>query len=319
VDCGGERDGAAGGAARAFGARDAGEVAHAHGAGEEKPPTPGPGGWPWWMGPVALVVGLVLALAGALIVDIPAAAIGANISESHLPHGLVIADTAVQDIGFVVAALFVAQLGGRAVGAWQFGLRPARIVRAVSAPLVAGVLFLVFLAIWSAAVHAGKEKLLETLGTRESTVLLVSSALLTCVLAPICEEFLFRGFIFGALRNLRGTLPAALITGLLFGGVHVGSAPAADLVPLAVLGFLLCLVYAYSGSLYPCIALHALNNSIAFASLEEWSFGAGVALVLGVFALIVVLALALMRAGVIRPAPRSPPTGATAQSAYGGG
>jgi membrane protease YdiL (CAAX protease family) len=216
----------------------------------------------------------------------------------------VVADTAVQDVAFVVASLFFAQLGGRALSAWQFGLRPARLGRAVTAPLLAGVAFLVFLTIWSTAVHAGKEKLLETLGTRESTVLLVSSAALTCVLAPICEEFLFRGFIFSALRNWRGLWPAAIITGLMFGGVHAGSAPAADLVPLAVLGLLLCLVYSYTGSLYPCIALHALNNAIAFASLENWSVGEGALLVLGSLSLIAVVVLALMRAGVIAPAPR---------------
>ena len=93
------------------------------------------------------------------------------------------------------------------------------------------------------------------------------------MVAPICEEFLFRGFIFTALRNWRGTWPAAIITGLLFGGVHVGSAPVVDLVPLAFLGFGLCLLYRITGSLYPCIAAHSLNNSIAYGSLESWSFG----------------------------------------------
>ena len=70
-----------------------------------------------------------------------------------------------------------------------------------------------------------------------------------------------------------------MITGLLFGGVHVGSAPALDLVPLAALGFGLCLLYRYSGSLYPCMIAHSLNNSIAFASLEDWGWQAPVLIV----------------------------------------
>jgi hypothetical protein len=256
------------------------------------------------MGPVALAAALVFALVGALVVDIPAAALGTKISESRLPPGLVIADTYVQDVAFVFAAVFLAQFGGRAVAAWQFGLRPTRPGRAFGSAALAGVAFIVFLIVWSSTVHTTKEKLLETLGTRQSTALLVSSAVLTCVLAPICEEFLFRGFMFGALRNWRGVWPAALITGLLFGAVHaLGGAPATDLPPLAVLGFLLCLLYSYTGSLYPCIALHALNNSIAFAGLEEWSFTQGVALVLGALSLIALLVLALMRTRVIRPAP----------------
>ena len=273
--------------------------------------------WPPWMAPAALAAGLVLAAIGGLVVDIPALALGVKVNSSHLPPGLVIADTAVQDVAFVVAALFFAQLGGRALSAWQFGLRPTRLRRALWSGLLAGVAFLVFLALWSAAVHVGKEKLLETLGTRQSTALLVLAAALTCVLAPICEEFLFRGFIFTALRNWRGLWPAALITGLLFGAVHAGSAPAADLVPLAVLGFLLCLVYAYTGSLYPCIALHSLNNSIAFASLEGWSVGAALLLLLGALTLIALIALTLIRVGVITPAPHL--VAAAGESRYPGG
>jgi membrane protease YdiL (CAAX protease family) len=264
------------------------------------------------MAPAALVAALVLAAVAGLVVDIPALALGARVSESHTPPGLVIADTFVQDVAFVLVALFFAQLGGRAVAAWQFGLRPTSVGRALRLALLGAVCFVVFLLVWAALVSTGKEKLLETLGTRESTLLLLLSAALTCVMAPICEEFLFRGFIFTALRSWRGVWPAALITGVLFGGVHVGSAPAADLVPLGVLGFVLCLVYYYTGSLYPCIALHSVNNSIAFASLENWSFGAGVALLLGALALIALIAFALKRAGVIGPAPPRAPAPAPA-------
>ncbi|HWX74122.1 MAG TPA: CPBP family intramembrane glutamic endopeptidase [Solirubrobacteraceae bacterium] len=282
------------------GARDPGA------SGSKQPPGEGPRAWPPWMAPAALVAALLLAALGGLIVDIPALALGAKISESHTPGGLVIADTAVQDAVFVAVAVFFAQLGGRKLSAWQFGLRPPRPKRTLRVLAVAVIAFIVFLLLWSAAVHTQREKLLETLGTRESTLLLVLSAALTCVMAPICEEFLFRGFIFTALRNWRGVLPAAVLTGLVFGGVHAGSAPAADLVPLAVLGFLLCLVYRYTGSLYPCIALHCTNNSIAFASLEEWSLPAGLALLLGALATIALLARIFIRVGVITPAPRAP-------------
>ena len=95
------------------------------------------------------------------------------------------------------------------------------------------------------------------------------------MVAPICEEFLFRGYIFTALRNWRGTLPAAILTGLVFGGVHATSAPAADLLPLGLLGFGLCLLYRFTGSLYPGMLAHSLNNSIAFASLAGWSLAGG--------------------------------------------
>ena len=46
----------------------------------------------------------------------------------------------------------------------------------------------------------------------------------------------------------------------------------AFLVPLAFFGFVLCLIYARTGSLYPCIALHCANNSIAFGVSQHWTW-----------------------------------------------
>jgi membrane protease YdiL (CAAX protease family) len=122
------------------------------------------------------------------------------------------------------------------------------------------------------------------------------------VVAPVCEEILFRGYFFTALSNWRGWLPAAAITGLVFGGVHAGSAPIAYLVPLAVLGFGLCLLYRWTGSLYPCIAAHAVNNSLAFGELEGWGWQTPV-LMLAALLTIGLLALALRRVGVIGDPP----------------
>ncbi len=260
-------------------------------------------GWPAWTALLALVGGIVLAAVGALVVELPATLIfGVKISSSHTPPGVEIADTVVQDVGFVLAAVYCAHIGGRIVRAWQFGLRPpgAGWRRAGGLVVLLLLAFIVLSAIWSAAVNPEKEKLLETLGTNEDAALLALSAGLTCVVAPICEEFLFRGYMFTALRSWRGTWPAAVVTGLLFGGVHAGSAPALDLVPLAGLGFGLCLLYRYTGSLYPCMAAHSLNNSIAFAALEGWGWQAPV-LIVGSFAAIGALVLAGKRIGLIAP------------------
>jgi uncharacterized protein len=245
----------------------------------------------------------LVAAVGSLFVDIPAVVFGVTISTTHVPGGVEIADTAVQDIGFVLVSLFFAHLGGRRVEAWQFGLRPTPVWRAVRLIALTLFGFLLFSIVWGDALNTGKEKLLEQLGAGENTALLVLSAGLTCVVAPICEEFFFRGYIFSALRNWRGTWPAAVLTGLLFGGVHAGSAPGVDLLPLAVLGFGLCLLYRYTGSLYPCIAVHSLNNSIAFGGLETWSLTGVIALMVSALGLIWLIALALKRVGVISPEP----------------
>ena len=66
--------------------------------------------------------------------------------------------------------------------------------------------------------------------------------------------------------------PAAIGTGIVFGAIHGSSADPAFLLPLAFFGFVLCLIYARTGSLYPCIALHCANNSVAFGSSQHWTW-----------------------------------------------
>ncbi|HEY2282106.1 MAG TPA: CPBP family intramembrane glutamic endopeptidase [Solirubrobacteraceae bacterium] len=264
-------------------------------------------GWSPWTAPAALVGGLVLAAVLGLIVDLPATLFfGVSITKDHTPPGIELADTIVQDVAFVLAAVYCAHIGGRVVRAWQFGLRPPGVGWRSAAGMLVLLLaaFLLLSVAWSAVFNPGKEKLLEQLGANEATSLLLLSAALTCVVAPICEELLFRGFVFTALRSWRGTWPAAVITGLLFGAVHAGSAPALDLVPLAGLGFGLCVLYRYSGSLYPCIVAHSLNNSLAFAALEGWGWQAPV-LMIAALVMIAAIVLAAKRIGLIEPEGRA--------------
>jgi membrane protease YdiL (CAAX protease family) len=269
--------------------------------------------WPPWTGFAALAAALVLAAVGGLIIDIPALLLGAKISASHTSPGLELADTVVQDIVFVLTAVMFAQLGGRTARSWQFGFRPTPAWRAAGLVVLTILAFVIFSAVWVTVLHVTEKdtKLLEQLGTNETTLLLGLSALLTTVIAPICEETLFRGYIFAALSKWKGWLPAAAITGILFGAVHVGSAPVEDLVPLAVLGFVLCALYRRTGSLYPCIAVHSLNNSFAFGGLEKWGWQVPVLMVaaLGVIGL---LALLSRRVGLISPVPSDATIVATA-------
>jgi membrane protease YdiL (CAAX protease family) len=253
---------------------------------------------------VVLFAALVIAAVGGLIVDIPATLLGVEAFSEHPPPGIEFANTVVQEVAFVVTAVLFAQLGGRKVRSWQFGYRSTPARRAAWLTTLTIVAFLIFSVVWETALHVTEKdtKLLEALGTNETTVLLVLSALLTTVIAPICEETLFRGYIFGALSKWRGWLPAAVMTGILFGGSHVGSAPVEDLVPLGVLGFALCLLYRRTGSLYPCIALHSLNNSFAFGELEGWGWWIPL-LMVGALAAIWAIALIFRRIGVISGDP----------------
>jgi len=269
--------------------------------------------WPVWTGFVALLAALVLAAVAGLVIDIPAIVLGVKITTSHTPPGIELGDTVAQDVVFVLTVVLFAQLGERKVHSWQLGFRPTAARRAVGLVVLAILAFLFFSELWALLLNEStKEKLLEQLGANETTLLLALSALLTTVIAPICEETLFRGYIFPALSKWKGWLPGALMTGVLFGGVHAGSAPVVDLVPLGVLGFVLCVLYRRTGSLYPGIATHSLNNSLAFGVLEGWGVWQIVALSIAAFAVIWLLAMIFRRVGLISTVP----TYAVGRTAY---
>jgi hypothetical protein len=240
--------------------------------GVERPPAPERPRWRPWMAFVALIAAFAGALMGALIVGVIAALFGADFSE---PTAAVnISATIVQDLCFIGAALLFASIASTPLPE-QFGLRPTKLLPAVGWIALAFVAFYVITLVWVSILGANPDdtKLPDELGVKDSTVALVAVAFLVSVVAPIAEEFFFRGFFFTSLRGWKGLWPAAIITGLVFGGIHVGSAEAVFLPPLAFFGFTLCLLYNKTGSLYPCIALHCLNNSIAFGVSQHWGWG----------------------------------------------
>ena len=229
-----------------------------------------PPAWPPWTAPVALVAGFAVAIFGYILVLTIGGVFGADTADP--PPAVDIVATVIQDGALIVSALVFARMSSRPRPS-QFGLRPARLWSSAGWLALTWFGFFLFSVIWVAALGiTQKDDLPEQLGADESTVALVAVALLVCVVAPVAEEVFFRGYFFTALRNWRGVWPAAIITGLVFGAIHAGSAPIGDLVPLAVFGFGLCLLYWKTGSLYPCIALHAINNSIAFGVTQSWDW-----------------------------------------------
>jgi uncharacterized protein len=94
----------------------------------------------------------------------------------------------------------------------------------------------------------------------------VAAVVLIVVAAPLTEELFFRGFFFGGLRSRLSLWPAALLSGVVFGLVHAPTGPTAA-IPLAGLGVGLAWLYEKSGSIWPSITAHFLNNSIAIAAV----------------------------------------------------
>jgi membrane protease YdiL (CAAX protease family) len=260
--------------------------------------------WPPWYGPLALVGGLIAGVVGGIfgVLLVPG---GVSHGGSLSPAATDVA-TVIQDLGFVGAAVFLAAQTA-AVRPSQFGLvSPASAWRAVALVLGAAVLFVGVSELYFSLLHSSSQEkeFVKEIGGNAGTLGVLAVCVLTTVIAPVCEELLFRGFIFRSLTNWRGPWPAAIITGVLFGLVHGLSAPAVDLAPLALLGFLLCVVYYRSGSLYPCIALHVINNALALSSDESWGSGRTLALLLGSVA-VVALLLASVRLASARWTPAS--------------
>jgi membrane protease YdiL (CAAX protease family) len=241
--------------------------------------------WPWWMAPLALLLALGTALIGTTVLAVVLAAAGADVGAGG--NGTVnTLSNFVQDGAFVGAALFLAARAGPLRPEF-FGLRrPPSLVGALGWSALAAVAYLTFFAVWGALVvgEQKQEDIFDSLGVGRGGFAIAVVALLVCVVAPLAEEFLFRGFCFGALRSRLGVGWAALAVGVVFGGFHVIGTPIVLLAPLAFLGFVFCLLRAKTGSLYPSVALHAINNAIAYASLVGWGWQ-GVPLAVGALAL----------------------------------
>ena len=126
---------------------------------------------------------------------------------------------------------------------------------------------------------------------------------MVAVAVPLGEEFVFRGYVFRALSNWRGTLPAAALTGVGFAATHVGWLPIGAVVPAVVFGFALCLLYHWTGSLYPPLALHSLLNSLLAAAAMGSTWQVPLAVVLAVVATLAMarLVAALLGDGRSRP------------------
>lgn len=241
-------------------------------AGTPAPPLrTGRDAWPPWLSIAAFATGYGATIVLGIIVITIGGAFG--VSTRHPPPGVNIGLTIVQNAALIGAAYFFAALSGRPA-AGDFGLRrPERFWHSARLLIAIWIGFFVLSAIWALALQLDEPQTLpDDLGANGPLLNSLAVVVLVTVIAPLGEELFFRGFFFGALRNWRGPAVAAALTGALFGLIHVGSAPVGYLVPLAIFGVGLCLLYEWTGSLYPSIALHALNNSIALGANLDWTW-----------------------------------------------
>jgi len=260
--------------------------------GVERPPK-----WPAWFAGIGFLVGMTGTL---LLVGVVAAIVGAD-GDGDSP-GFVVLATLAQAVVFVATALVFAGFV-RMPKAWHFGLRPAPFWRALGWAAGGIACFYLVAGVYAAIVPIDVEQgVTDDLGADQGTFGLVVAGLMVMIAAPFAEEFFFRGFFYRALRSRFPMLAAATIDGLVFGLIHYNFEGADALLllpPLALLGFVFCVVYERTGSLFPVIGMHAFNNAVAYAAQADG--GWQVSVVVGPL----VLVACALAPRFLRPGPRS--------------
>ena len=84
------------------------------------------------------------------------------------------------------------------------------------------------------------------------------------VIAPVAEEIVFRGWLYGKLRRHTWAIPAILLTSVAFGVAHgqwnVG-------ITVGVMSVFMCLIREMTGTVYGGMIVHMLKNGLAFYML----------------------------------------------------
>jgi uncharacterized protein len=213
-------------------------------------------------GAAAAVWGVLLAIAAGLVLG-AILATPAFIVEDHDDGRVSSAANALSQLGGAIAFLLMPVLiatrrGRSSIGEAlrRLGVRRFRL-SAVLWMLATVFAYLTFAALYVALVgEPEQEDIAEGFGVIPVQILLIVFA------AAISEEICFRGFLFGGLRERFPRIAAALLSAVIFGGLHALTGISA-VPPLIAFGFVMALLYEKTGSIVPGIILHMLNNSVA--------------------------------------------------------
>lgn len=89
----------------------------------------------------------------------------------------------------------------------------------------------------------------------------LAESLFVIALTPaICEELLFRGVMFQSMKKKYRISTSIIIVGILFGAYHMSMV---KFIPTGLLGAVLCYTAYKTGSIYPAMMMHFINNAIS--------------------------------------------------------
>lgn len=113
------------------------------------------------------------------------------------------------------------------------------------------------------------KSLYDILVARHQYFLTFHSFLIACLLAPIGEELLFRGYILKGLRNKHGTVVALLISTILFAISHVNIVSATNAF---IMGIVFGLLYIKRGPVFSCMLAHVIYNCMAVYVMNYYPY-----------------------------------------------
>jgi membrane protease YdiL (CAAX protease family) len=140
----------------------------------------------------------------------------------------------------------------------------------VKTAVIAYLAYLACALVISTLLSPEQEDITRELGVDEGVLGAIAAFFLIVVAAPVSEEIFFRGFMFAGVRSHGSFVVAALVSAGVWGLFHyTGEDSWPVVLQLSAFGVILAWVYERTGSIRPCIALHMLNNAIAFAVLAS--------------------------------------------------
>lgn len=111
---------------------------------------------------------------------------------------------------------------------------------------------------------SSKQTIVELFNASQSIEQRMLIIFIAVVIAPAAEEFIFRFFIYGVLKQYAGAVLALIASALLFAGVH---AHVPSFAPLFVLAGCFTVAYEWSGSLLVPMTMHSIFNSLSLIAL----------------------------------------------------
>jgi hypothetical protein len=188
------------------------------------------------------------------------------------------------DVAWIASLVPLHQAG--VLRAADLALRRAPAGRSVGLALLVFAALIVCDDVWSAAAVPGRVSNPFSAVADNGTPLIILTGV-GAVVSPVVEGVFFQGLLFRCFRNRFPLLPSSLMIGVLFALVHT-EYPLAVLPELAVYGALLCVLYEYTGSLFPAIAINLYLDAGGFEraitgtdTIVFWSFMLLVIVLLG--------------------------------------